>query len=452
MNKPKPTPKRPLGIVFLILFIDLMGFSIIFPLFPAMLEHYLAGGADATGLLGILVRTLEAWIDSVPGRQSSLFFVTVLFGGILGSLYSLLQFLSAPFWGRLSDHWGRRRVLLITLAGTTASYLLWIFAGDFWILLLSRVLAGLMAGNISVATATVGDITSKEERSKGMAIVGIAFGLGFLLGPALGGISSLVDLSSYWPAGAALGLNPFSAPAMVAFLLALINVLWAWKAFPETLTKENRLQRNEPRKSPLGALFTEPDWRIRLGSLVYLIFILAFSGMEFTLTFVATERFNYTPLNNGLMFLYIGFWLIFTQGVFVRRFAPKYGERKLTLAGCLSGLVAFACISLFPGIVSFYIGLFFLSVGVGLTSPSVSALVSLYAGPRGQGGSLGIFRSAGALGRAFGPILAALIYFLAGSRISYLAGALLMLIPFALALRLPQPDKTDDADPAENTR
>lgn len=445
MKRTHVSPRRSIGIVFLILFIDLMGFSIIFPLFPAMLEYYLAGNADSTGLLGLLIRTLETWAHHVtdePGK--ALFFVTVLFGGILGSLYSFLQFLSSPFWGRLSDRWGRRRVLIITLTGTTIGYLIWVFAGDFWILILSRILAGVMAGNISVATASVSDVTAREERSRGMVIIGVAFGLGFLLGPALGGIGSRIDLTSLWPTGTLFGLNPFSTPALIAFILSLFNVVWAWRAFPETLPEKERLEKEKTANGFIGTLFNEPDSRVRLGSLVYLFFILIFSGMEFTLTFVTTERFAYTPLDNGLMFLYISFWLILSQGTVVRLLAPKFGERRLALIGCLCGPIAFSCISLFPSIKAFYIGLLFLSVGVGLVSPCLTSLVSLYAGPRTQGRSLGVFRSAGSLGRACGPIIAATLYFFAGSQLSYLAGAVLMIIPLALTLSLPQPEKTTD--------
>ncbi|MFW5693232.1 MAG: MFS transporter, partial [Thermoguttaceae bacterium] len=129
------------------------------------------GGEGEGSLLGGLIAQLEAW---TPGGENQAFLVTVLFGGLLGSLYSLLQFGCAPLWGRLSDLIGRRRVLLFTVAGTALSYVVWIFSGDFEVLLLARVLGGIMAGNIAVATAAVADVTSRENRSRGMALIGVA--------------------------------------------------------------------------------------------------------------------------------------------------------------------------------------------------------------------------------------------------------------------------------------
>ena len=172
--------KLSLGIVFLTIFIDLVGFSIIFPLFPAILEHY-----GQSGLLQNLTNSLDAFSEATGAGDR---FTPVLFGGILGSLYAALQFFFAPIWGSLSDQWGRRSVLLVTTLGVFGSYLLWGFAGKFFLLVLARFVGGCMSGNISVATAAVADITTKENRSKGMGIVGAAFGLGFILGPALGGI------------------------------------------------------------------------------------------------------------------------------------------------------------------------------------------------------------------------------------------------------------------------
>ena len=153
--------KRTLGIIFLTLFIDLVGFSIIFPLFPAMLDYYLPNGAGDGSLLGQLIAPLSAMAER-SGAEDPRFMTAVLFGGILGSLYSILQFICAPLWGAYSDRVGRRKVLLITIAGLALSYAAWFFAASFWVLVLARVLGGAMGGNLSVATAAVADSTTRE--------------------------------------------------------------------------------------------------------------------------------------------------------------------------------------------------------------------------------------------------------------------------------------------------
>jgi MFS family permease len=159
----------------------------------------------------------------------------VLFGGLLGALYSLLQFFAAPIWGGISDRVGRRPVLLISVFGLFLSYVLWIFSGSFTLLIAARAIGGLMSGNLSIASAVVSDITDEKNRSKGMAFIGIAFALGFVFGPALGGILSLYNPLTTNPDWQNIGVNPFSTPAALAALLSFINFITIYKFFPETL-------------------------------------------------------------------------------------------------------------------------------------------------------------------------------------------------------------------------
>lgn len=433
--------RRTLGIIFLTLFLDLVGFSIIFPLFPAMLDYYLPNGAGDGSLLGHLVAPLSAWAEG-SGAADPRFMTAVLFGGILGSLYSLLQFLCAPLWGSFSDRVGRKRVLLITIAGLALSYLMWTVAASFWVLVLARILGGAMGGNISVATAAVADISSREKRASGMAIIGVAFGLGFLVGPAIGGLLSLVDLTEYWPALTKFGINPFSVPAIFSCLLAMLNLLWVSQRFNETLPAEKRATgQTKMRSLQVFRLFQIKSPAARRSNLVYLIFMLAFSGMEFTLTFLAAERFAFTPAKNGAMFVFIGFILILVQGGIVRRLAKPVGEKRLAVFGLAVGAFAFCVLAFALKLNLFFVGLGLMALAVGLVSPTLSALVSLYSDDCEQGACLGVFRSAGSFARAIGPLLAAFSYFAYGAKSAYLFGAILVLIPFFLALPLPKPVK-----------
>ncbi|MGB0417059.1 MAG: MFS transporter [Coraliomargarita sp.] len=432
------TGRRTLKIVFLTLFLDLVGFSIIFPLFPAMLDYYLPDGAGNESLLGQFIAPIAALAER-SGAEDPKFMTSVLFGGILGSLYSILQFICAPLWGAYSDRVGRRKVLIITIAGLALSYLAWFFAASFWVLVLARVLGGIMGGNLSVATAAVADVTSRAKRSGGMAIVGIAFGLGFLVGPAIGGLCSKLNLIEWLPQLEAVGLNPFSTPALVSLLLALLNLVWVLRQFDETLPESKRSTTTATVSLPVFQLFQSPSLATRRTNLIYLIYMLAFSGMEFTLTFLAVERFDFSPAQNGGMFVYIGFVLILVQGGVVRRLAPKLGEKRLAVAGLASGTAAFLILAFALQLGPFFAALGVMAFSIGMASPTLSALVSLYADESEQGQALGVFRSAGSLARAIGPLVAALIYFSWGSQSAYLYGAVIVVLPFLMSLRLPKP-------------
>ncbi|CAI8272113.1 MAG: Tetracycline resistance protein, class B [Opitutia bacterium UBA7350] len=425
---------RTLQLVFLTLFLDLVGFSIIFPLFPAMLDYYLPLGSGENTLLGKCIAPIAAWAEA-SGAANPRFLTAVFFGGALGSLYSILQFISAPIWGAYSDRIGRRRILLITIAGLALSYGAWALAANFWLLVLARVLGGIMGGNLSVATAAVADITSKEKRTAGMAVVGVAFGLGFIVGPAIGGFCVGFDLTRSFPALATMGFNPFSTPALVACALAVLNFIWVARAFPETLPPEKRQA-----VTPKFLLLPQSGNGARTVSLVYLLFMLAFSGMEFTLTFLAVERFAFTPMQNGGIFVFVGLVMILVQGGLVRRLSGKVPEKSLALAGLASGVIAFAALAYAPALALFFAALAIMALSIGLVSPSLSALISLYTPETDQGRAIGSFRSAGSFARALGPLLAAILYFNYGSQSAYLLGGLLIVLPLALALRLPTPE------------
>jgi len=438
-----PKSRRTLGIIFLTLFLDLVGFSIIFPLFPAMLDYYLPNGAGDGSLLGQLIAPIANWAER-SGAEDPRFMTAVLFGGILGSLYSILQFICAPLWGAYSDRVGRRKVLLITISGLALSYVAWFFAASFWMLILARVLGGAMGGNLSVATAAVADTTTREKRSSGLAIIGIAFGLGFIVGPAIGGLLCTINLIEIMPALGTYGINPFSMPALISFALTILNLVWVARRFEETLPEEKRGKVSKERKAlAVFKLFQSPSPETRRTNLVYLIYMLAFSGMEFTLTFLAVERFQFSPAQNGGMFVFIGFVLILVQGGIVRRLATPVGEKRLAVVGIFCGISAFLVLAIALNLWLFFAALAIMAFSIGLCSPTLSALVSLYSQEDEQGANLGIFRSAGSLARAIGPLVAALVYFAYGSKSAYLFGALIVVVPFILALSLPKPVKVE---------
>ena len=424
-------PRSTLVTVFLTLFIDLVGFSIIFPLFPAILAFYLPLETDQNGFFSQLITSLRGLAQH--HNPNAAFMTTVLFGGILGSLYALLQFLVAPLWGRLSDRIGRRPVLIITILGTALSYLIWILSGSFYLLLIARILGGIMCGNLAVATAAIADITSREHRVKGMAIVGMAFGLGFILGPAIGGLSSEINLLDFYPEWSRWGINPFSFPAGIAFMLALLNLFRVVTQFKET----SPLSQEKPDDRP-AALSQPLTPCIRWAYLINFIVILAFSGMEFTLMFLAVERLNFTPSKNGLLFVFMGLLMILTYGL-VRHIAPRFGEKRLVSIGIGLGALGFVGIAHASELIPFLMSQALFAFGFGLFNPNLVTLVSLYASESTQGRHLGTFRSAGSLARATGPLITTTFYFYFGSRFAYLTAALIMLSPLMLISLLRDP-------------
>jgi MFS family permease len=446
-SSPVTTPSAPatpvqrplsLGVIFLTLYIDLIGFSIIFPLGPHLLHHYLQlEGTD--GLLGWLVRQIE---PAAHALGNDFHLPEVLYGGLISSLFSVFQFIFAPLWGGISDKRGRHGVLLITVAGTAASYLMWVLSGSFWIFVLSRILAGAFGGNLSVATAAVADVTTREERSKAMGLIGAAFGLGLVTGPLIGAFASQINFLKWFPELSSYGINPYSLPALIAFVLSLINLVWIHRRFHETLPAEARGRAAEPRlRNPLRAILSLDNSSVRSVNLVSFVYQLAFVAMETSLVYLCYQRFNYDEKHNGYLMGFLGVCSILTQGVIVRRLFKKMRETVVLTIGLLCSTSGFLCVGFatVPGIL--YLGVGLLALGGGLVNPSTTGLISLYASASEQGRVLGIFRSLGSLARAITPIIAGVVFFTVGANWLYCVAAALALSSCALSLKLPQPAK-----------
>ena len=433
-------PAKPLslGVIFLTLYIDLIGFSIIFPLGPDLITHYLQTDGQS-GVLGWLLDQSNT-VAHAFGHEKA--FAAVLFGGVLSSFFSILQFIFAPFWGAISDKRGRRSVLMLTVAGTALGYLVWVLSGSFWMFLLSRIVTGAFSGNLSVATAAVADVTSRTERSKAMGIVGAAFGLGLVTGPTLGALTAHFNLLTQHPSLARLGINPFSIPALIAFAMCLINLVWINRRFRETLSPTARAEAREPRiRNPLAAIFGLSNVAVRRANLVAFVYSLAFVAMEVSVTFLAQDRFGYTARQNGFLLGFLGLCSIITQGFIVRRLLARLDEVRVLSSGLIFSTLGLLIIGLAAQPWMLYAGLACLATGSGLVNPATTGLISLYSGADEQGRVLGIFRSLGSLARAITPVLAGTCYFLFKSGSVYYIAAALSLGAFALSTTLPKAHK-----------
>lgn len=429
--------KTSIFIVALTIFLDLVGFSIIFPLFPSLAKHYLTVDANNVFLQAIF-GSIQS-ISNYTANSTNAFSGIVLFGGMLGAIYSGLQFVAAPLWGAWSDKIGRKPVLVRSMAGMAVGYAIWFFSGSFTLLIISRIVDGIMGGNISTATAVVADVTTKENRSKGMAIIGVAFALGFVVGPAFGGLLSLIDLTQIYPESVKYGVNPFSVPAAFAFFLSIFNTIWISSKFKESLPPEKRGLVHTERSANIFKLFKPlPYPGVNLVNIGYFLFLAAFSGMEFTLTFLAAERLNYTSMQNAYIFIYIGFIIAFVQGGVVRRKASTVGEKKMSIIGIVALIPGLLLIAAAYSSAMLYAGLFFLAVGSSMIMPCLTTLITFYTPSAEQGRSVGIFRSMGALARVVGPIASAVAYYKYGAWSPYVFGSVFLLIPIYLLSKLPQ--------------
>ncbi len=434
-------------IIFLTILIDLIGFSIIFPLFPSLVKYYLAVDSN-NFFLSIILKT----VANVSGENINATSSIIIFGGIIGSLYSILQFIFSSFWGTLSDNIGRKTVLMISAFGLMLSYILWFFSGSFTTFLLSRILAGIMSGNISTATAVISDITNKENRSGGMAVIGIAFALGFIAGPGIGGILFNLNLVKYFPSLLSFGINPFSTVALFALLLSFGNFFFILLFFKESrfITAKNQVSPfvffNFSNIFNLLNLFKNifkifkplPYPGANLTNMANLVYLAIFSGMEFTLVFLADERLKFSAQDNAYLFVFSGILVTIIQGGFVRKRAGQIGEKKLTSLGFFLLIPSLVIIGLANSAPMLYLGLAILSTGSAFINPCLVGLASLYSPPDHQGHSLGFFRSFGALARAIGPITATILYWQLGSTLPYLIGATVMLIPLVFVFMLPE--------------
>ena len=439
-------PEKPLslGVIFLTLYIDLIGFSIFFPLGPELLKYYIAH-ESAGGLFARVFTPLQSLAHAAHAPELA---IGGLFAGMLGSVYAFMQFIFSPVWGARSDRLGRRPVLLTTIAGNALSCLLLFFSGSFTLFLFSRIISGIMGGNIAVAIAAVSDVTSRENRAKGMGVVGAAFGLGFLTGPAVGGLTAHVSLLDRFPGLAAWGVHPFSVPAAIAGILCLINLAWIHARFHETLPVEKRRAGLSLRaRNPIRALFTLPDRSLRRVNLVGFLVTFAFSFFETVISYFTADAntLAYTPRQLTMVFVHLGVVSIITQGVLVRRAVPALGEKRAALLGVALIAVAFVGLGFSIGVARsaplMFLSLTFCAVGSGFANVGFSSLVSLYASPADQGKVTGIYRSLGFLARAASPAVAGGLFFWAGGTVTFVVAGAIMLLPFGLGLALPQPHR-----------
>ena len=401
--------KKPFVIIFLTVFIYLLGFGIAIPIIP-ILSTELGASSFETGLLL--------------------------------SAYSLMQFIFSPFWGRLSDRYGRRRILLICLFGEIFSYLLFAQARTLEILFAARLFSGFFGASISTASAYISDITTPQERSKGMALIGAAFGLGFLFGPAIGGGLTIwaehlstdphfrTSFSSYW----------ISA-------LCLFTFIFAYFKLEETLKPGRPVPLKKNRFEEMLKYFKKPT----VGWLIFVFFLssLAMSTMEATLVLFMKDRFGWGLKEVSFGFAYVGVMIVIAQGYLVRKFIPRFGEKQILRIGLLCMSIGFAGIAFAHSLTWLAITQTFLAIGVGFTNPSTLGAVSLLIDSHEQGAALGTTQGMASLGRIIGPIMGGALFGSISVQSPFVVASLMTVLGFSVVMsifkHIPNAGKTHES-------
>jgi MFS family permease len=352
-----------------------------------------------------------------------------------------MQFLFVPVWGRVSDRVGRRPVLIWSIAGTALAMaglgtaltwgrsVAWLFA--------ARAFGGIATANLGTATAYIADVTKPEDRAKGMGLIGMAFGLGFILGPGIGGALARVSIEGRHGA----------APCFVAACLSLVNLVWVVLGVGESLPPEARAQRPKRGLSPLNFeaarhAFELPG--VALAVAVNFLVILSFTNLDQTFTFYCSDLFGIDERGTGYVLAFIGVVAAGVQGGLVRRLTPRFDEATLMRAGTFIQALAFAGLVLAgrSGVAAIlFASGALLALGNGLTQPTTSAFISRRAPADRQGATLGVNQSLASLARAFGPALGGWLYAFCGPLTPYATACAGMLVAcsFAAGLRKPSP-------------
>lgn len=368
--------RSPLFTIFLTVFIDMLGVGIIIPVLPALFFD------PETSIVPI----------SMPEEQRSF-----LYGALL-AVFPLMQFFGAPMLGSLSDRFGRKPVLLITQAGTLVGYLLLALA-ILWqnlpLLFFSRMLPGFTGGNIAVILSSIADVSNQEDKARNFGLVGMAFGIGFILGPTLGGLLADDTIVNWFTA---------STPFWFTAILTAFNVLFILYAFPETLKQKREVAVNPfTGFRNLAISFGRPNLRR-----IFIVVLLLSLGFTFFTQFFAVyliQDFSYSEKDIGLLFGWVGIWLALTQGVLVPKLGKRFPPQKILMYSIL-GLSASLVLVLQPNTA---LGLYILNpliaIAQGITSPNLTATISMQASEDMQGEILGINQSMQSLGQLIPPLI-----------------------------------------------
>lgn len=388
--------RTSLAILFVTVFIDLIGFGMVIPFLSFYAREYGASGITVGAIVGI---------------------------------YSIMQFFFAPVWGRLSDRIGRRPVILMSLTASCAGYLLFGLARGLPILFASRIIAGIGGASVGTAQAYIADVTTAENRAKGMGLIGAAFGMGFILGPPLSGLLSAIGIHR--------GLPGNLLPGAVAAALSFTSLMIAIFVLVESRTPGAAVRKGLPPQFDPRAWKELRERRMLVAIMAALfLMLLAVAGMETSVTLHARDRFQFTQLDLAYFFLFMGVVVATIQGGLIGRLARAVGERTLVSIGTASYTLGLLLVPSIWRVPFLYVVAFFVSIGTGLCYPSLTSLVTKASPASEHGSMLGIATAVGSLARFIGPIVMGFLYDLAQARGAFYGGAALTGAAFLISIAM----------------
>jgi DHA1 family tetracycline resistance protein-like MFS transporter len=385
------TTKRALALIFFIMLMDVIGMSLLFPVAPYIVQRY---SSDA-----LMVTML-----------------TVIYAGA--------QFLAAPALGKISDRLGRRPVLLVCVLGSAIGYFIFGFAGALWVLFLSRLIDGVTGGNISTASAYIIDVSKPEERAKNFTLLGMAYGVGFILGPALGG---------------ALGQFNLNAPLFAAGAVSLASAALIYFILPESLPKDHRVYTRMTLKdfnpfASIAQMAFKPG--LALIMLVVALFNFSFDGVNSVTGVFIKDKFVTAPLTLGLLFVVVGLATAFVQAVLVERLVPRYGKKRMALVGLLASVIGWPSLALAPALWMLFPIAFLQSGITGFIWATTGVMAADLVSEREQGQLAGVNVALGGLMSMLGPLWAGAVYDRVSPQSPYWMGALILVFACLLLVRV----------------
>jgi len=383
-------------ILFLVVFVDLLGFGILIPMLPFYARHFSASAFEV---------------------------------GLLMFVYSLMQVFLAPVWGRLSDLFGRKPIILITIGGQAAAFYLGAFAESYLLLLVSRIFAGLFAGNISTAMAYMADITSPEERSRGMGLIGAAFGLGFVFGPAIGGL--LIPIG-------------YGAPAFVAGVIATLNLVAGFIFLREPLRDPTQRRANRRRFDWQRLNEVLANMNLFAPIFVFFMFTLAFVNMEISFGLFLKDFFLFSEVQIGFVLAGVGITMAIVQGGLIGKLTDRFREENLISTGSILAAIGLFVLFRSTSYIELFGGLFLLTLGYSILNPCLSSTLSKRAAEDERGAVMGVYHSGGSLARVAGPLMAGALYDI-GLRWPFLLASCLVVLGFLFWMNFSRMKQSDES-------
>ncbi len=402
MESIKKHNSRAVYSIYLVAFLDMLGFGVIIPVIR-----------DITIFL-----SKESYLDGIG---------TAVLSGVLMSCYSLGQFFFAPILGGLSDRYGRKKILILSLVGNLLSYGIWCISHSYGLFLFSRLISGVSGSTISVAQSYVADITSKEDRGKAMGMLGALFGLGFVLGPFMGAVLSSFPPPTFlfkW-----INFNPFASIGLLCMVLSLTALVLAVFYLRESLPEANRNSKIVFNLHGIFRLQVSPVlYRLFL---IYTIFYIVFVSLESTLAWDLKYRFQMDIRQTGFFFTYMGLVLVLIQGGIYRVLYKKYSSKLLIQVSLVCIGLAFLLYPHASTLLSYYLTIFLFTLGMGILSPTLTSTTSLISEDNERGKNMGLLQSGASLARAFVPFIATLLYdYFSHASVAYFSSGFILICLF----------------------